>query len=60
MKAFTGAKWRMGKEWGFWFRIYGYGLVASTLKPIFSERHGHTKTLRIGGVKIQFLRRERI
>ena len=39
--------------WGFWFRIFGYGLYfANKLKPCFSERMGITPYWIIFGVKI--------
>jgi len=46
---------RQGKDWGFWFRIFGYGLAVSTMKPMFSERNGLRKTVRILGVKFETL-----
>lgn len=56
MKIFAVTRWRMGKEWGFWFRIFGYGLVICTLQPLFSERNDYTKVWRIGRVKIKVLK----
>lgn len=56
MKIFSGAKFKLGKDWGFWFRIFGYGIAVSTLKPVFSERNGYTKIIKIGRVKIKLLK----
>jgi hypothetical protein len=39
-----------------WFRVFGYGLVITTMQPMFSERNGYAKVLRAFGVKIGFLR----
>lgn len=49
---FCGMTWRTG----FWFRIYGYGLVICNDPPLFSERYGHRKVLRVRGWKIELLR----
>ena len=57
MKIITYHIWRLNKDWGFWARIFGYGIAISTLKPLFSERYGYTKILRIGRIKIKLLRR---
>ena len=51
-------KWHYWKDtlgWGFWIRIFGYGFVASTLLPTFSERLGITKVFKIGNIKIKLL-----
>jgi hypothetical protein len=40
----------------FWFRVFGYGLLVSTMTPLFSERYGYRKVIRIFGVKFEFLR----
>jgi hypothetical protein len=46
------------KYW--WFRIFGYGLHFRWTKdgytPLFSERNGHIKVLKIGRLWIKFLR----
>lgn len=45
----------------FWFRIYGYGLRfadRSKHAPLFSERTGRVKVLKIGKWSILFLRRK--
>lgn len=45
--------------WGWWFRIYGYGLTFCNRpksKALFSERHGYTKALYLFGVRIAILR----
>jgi len=39
-----------------WFRLFGWGLHATTTKPLFSERHGYTKKLRIFGVGFEILK----
>jgi len=44
---------------GFWFRVLGHGLsiVDKTKhRPLFSERHGYRKVLRIGRIGIEYLR----
>lgn len=50
--------WRQSGHFGFWFRVFGYGLCISTMEPNFSERNGYTKTLRIGRIKIKALKPE--
>jgi hypothetical protein len=55
MKFIAGTGFRQGKDWGFWFRIFGYGLAVSTLQPLFSERNGYRRTFRIFGIKIEAL-----
>lgn len=55
MKSICGTAFRQGKYWGFWFRIFGYGLSASTMKPLFSERNGYTKVWVIFGIKFKVL-----
>lgn len=40
----------------FWFRIFGYGLVVTTAPPLFSDRMGYTKSLRIGRLRIKGLK----
>ncbi len=52
----VGSMFKQGKDWGLWFRVCGYGLTISTLKPMFSERNGHTKIVTIFGVKIKVLK----
>lgn len=45
-------------RWGFWFRVLGYGLTVvqtSQYPPLFSERHGYRKFLRVGGFRIGVL-----
>lgn len=56
MTALAGSAWRQGKHWGMWFRIFGYGLVLSTMQPIFSERNGYAKAVRVFGIKIAILK----
>ena len=56
MRAFEGRKWRTAGNWGFWFRIFGYGLSVSNMAMMFSERYGYRKVLRIGSVKIGTLK----
>ncbi len=43
---------------GFWFRLFGWGLsIANKVKnpPLFSERYGYKKVLRIGNWGIKLL-----
>lgn len=43
---------------GFYFRICGYGLAfTKDQRPLFSERMGYRKVLRIGRWAIQWLKR---
>lgn len=46
----------------YWFRIFGYGLhfklVHEGYEPLFSERNGHTKVLKIGKLRIKALKPE--
>lgn len=56
-KAFSSTAWRDGKEWGAWFRVFGYGICLSTSPLLFSERNGYTKVWRVFGVKIKLLKR---
>ena len=48
--------WADGKHWCAWFRVFGYGLVLSTVPPLFSERNGYTRALRVFGVRVGVLR----
>lgn len=43
------------KDWGFWFRVKGYGLHITNAPPLFSERRGLRICVRILGVKIEVL-----
>lgn len=54
-KVFSGTTWNDSLGWGFWFRIFGYGLLVTNLPPLFSERYGYTKSFRVLGVKIEYL-----
>lgn len=48
-----------GWDSGFWFRLFGYGLmvrVASKNPEMFSERYGYTKVLRVFGLYITALK----
>lgn len=56
MTMLCGHFWRTG----FWVRIFGFGLSISTDKPLFSERYGHRKCLRIYGVKFEYLPRVKL
>ena len=56
MKPLVYDAFKQGGNWGFWFRIRGYGLAVSTMELLFSERMGYRKTLRIGRIKIKLLR----
>lgn len=45
----------------FWFRIFGYGLSFKNTEKhplLFSERNGHTKTIRIRNWSIKFLKKQ--
>ncbi len=46
----------------FWFRVFGYGLhfrfIARDYVPLFSERNGYTKVLKIGRLWIKALGRD--
>jgi len=55
MNLLSGSAFKMGKHLGFWFRICGYGLAVSTMTPMFSERNGYRRTVRIFGVKLEAL-----
>ncbi len=49
-----GARWRGG----FWIRVFGYGIRVVDRKqhpPVFSERMGLVKVLRIGRYSIGYL-----
>lgn len=59
MKAFSGTAWKQGGYWGFWFRVFGYGLVVSNMTPVFSERYGYSKVVRFLGIKVKLLVPER-
>lgn len=39
-----------------WFRLRGYGVSIHNDRPLFSERNGHRKTVRIFGVAFQWLK----
>ena len=41
---------------GFWFRVGNWGLSVSNERPLFSERYGYTKVLRLGQWGIQVLK----
>ncbi len=56
MKMISYAGFRQGEDWGFWFRVFGYGIAVSTMSPLFSERHGFRKAIRVFGVKIELLK----
>lgn len=55
MKYLSGTAWNEGRIWGFWFRIFDRGLHVTNDTPVFSERYGYTKTVRLFGVKIKLL-----
>jgi hypothetical protein len=43
---------------GFWFRVFGRGFAAVDKRrhpPLFSERHGYKKVLRIGRWGVEWL-----
>ncbi len=39
--------WREKDDWGFWIRLFGYGFSISNSPPLFSERAGLRKAVRI-------------
>ena len=41
--------------WLLWFRIYGYGLSITNEEARFSERYGHSKSVRLFGIKLEVL-----
>jgi len=43
MRIFSGYKGRYVT----WFRIFGFGLFFTKWEPVFSERHGYKKRLRL-------------
>lgn len=48
-------------KWGFWLRLFGYGISVSNDRPLFSERYGfERKYFRIFGVKFEYLSKQRI
>lgn len=56
MKWITGTAFKTSNYWGAWFRVFGYGLVITTMEPMFSERNGYQKYyFRVFRVKIQLL-----
>lgn len=55
MKVICWATFRHEAQWGVWFRIFGYGLHISNTRPLFSERNGYRKVVRVFGVKIEAL-----
>jgi hypothetical protein len=43
---------------GMWFRVLGYGLRVADRRvnpPLFSERYGYRKVLRLGPYSVRFL-----
>jgi len=40
-----GQVWR----WGFWIRVFGYGIAVRRDSLSYSERHGHARTVRVFG-----------
>lgn len=42
-------------EWGFWLRVFGYGVSVSNSPPMFSERAKLRKTVRFFGIKFEWL-----
>lgn len=50
----AGACWK----WGFWVRVAGRGISVSTAPPLFSERAGLRKCVRVLGVKFEYLPRD--
>lgn len=56
MSILSGTVWIERKEFGFWLRIFGKGIAASNAKPLFSERNGYRKCVRIFGIKFELLK----
>ncbi len=48
--------WQTG-EGIFWFRVFGRGLHFNSRPPLFSERNGYTKFVRVGKWRIRWLGR---
>jgi len=44
------------KYWGFWFRVFGYGVAVTNMTPLFSERMKVRKVIRVFGIKIELLK----
>lgn len=45
---------------GIWVRLFGFGFTAehvSVYRPSFSERHGISRRLHVGGYRVKMLRR---
>jgi len=45
---------------GFWFRLFGVGLNFRNVKlhpPLFSERCGYTRVLKLGWLRVTYLRK---
>jgi len=55
---FCSSKYSSGDFWGYWFRIYGYGLSISNCDLTFSQRNGFKPVLIIGKIKIELLKRD--
>ena len=50
-------------KWGFWFRLFGYGLhvkLAKGHQPLFSERYGYRKVWYIMGLRIEPLKKDKL
>ena len=46
--------WTTGEGIG-WFRLFGRGLHWNRRKPLFSERNGYTKFVKIGTWRLRWL-----
>lgn len=55
MKRIGPLVWMRGHDIG-WFRIFGVGVHWNARPPLFSERNGHRKFVRVGRWRIRFLR----
>ena len=59
---FSYAYWKKDNPFsgsGFWFRILGYGLHFTDAPPLFSERNGYTKKIKLPfGFRMGFLKRK--
>lgn len=54
---FTSMKWREAEYWGYWFRIFGYGININNRPLLFSQRNGYGKpVLVLGNIKIMVLK----
>ncbi len=63
LKFFKCAGWKRDKDHpfsgsGFWFRLFGYGLHFTNAEPLFSERNGYEKRLKLlSGWRVKFIKK---